>query len=55
LPWYELPRVWRQMRAAAIESGLVFQGGYRQLFKDYLLRPVIGVEHPEPGGTEDRD
>jgi fatty acid desaturase len=55
LPWYELPRVWRQMRAAATESGLVFQGGYRQLFKDYLVRPVISVEHFEPGGTEDRD
>jgi fatty acid desaturase len=52
LPWYELPRVWRQMRAAAIESGLVFHGGYRQLFKDYLLRPVISVEHPESSGTE---
>jgi fatty acid desaturase len=55
LPWYELPRVWRQMRAAAIESGLVFHGGYRQLFKEYWLRPVISVEHPGSSGTEDQD
>jgi fatty acid desaturase len=46
LPWYELPRVWREMRGSAIGSGLVFQGGYRQVFKEYLLRPVISVEHP---------
>jgi fatty acid desaturase len=53
LPWYELPRVWRQMRAPAIESGLVFQGGYGELFKEYLLRPVITAEHPGSSGTED--
>jgi fatty acid desaturase len=46
LPWYELPRVWRDMRGPAIGSGLVFQGGYRQVFKEYLFRPVISVEHP---------
>jgi len=46
LPWYELPVVWREMRAAAVGSGLVIRGGYRQVFKQYLFRPVIGVEHP---------
>jgi len=46
LPWYELPRAWRSMRDSAIASGLVFRGGYRQVFKEYLFRPVISVEHP---------
>jgi fatty acid desaturase len=46
LPWYELPRVWREMRSSAVGSGLVFRGGYRQVLKEYLLRPVISVEHP---------
>jgi len=46
LPWYELPRVWREMRASAVRSGLVFRGGYRQVAKEYLFRPVISVEHP---------
>jgi fatty acid desaturase len=47
LPWYELPRVWREMRGSAIGSELVFQGGYRQVFREYLFRPVISVEHPD--------
>lgn len=46
LPWHQLPRVWRHMRASAIASGLVFPRGYRQVVDDYLLRPVISVEHP---------
>jgi fatty acid desaturase len=46
LPWYELPRAWRKMRGSAMASGLVFQGGYRQIFRQYLFRPVISVEHP---------
>jgi fatty acid desaturase len=46
LPWYELPRVWRQMRDAAIASGIVLQGGYGQVLRDYLFEPVISVEHP---------
>lgn len=46
VPWYKLPRVWREMRVAAVGSGLVFRGGYGQVFKRYLFRPVISVEHP---------
>jgi fatty acid desaturase len=52
LPWYELPRVWREMRGPAIGCGLVFQGGYHQVFKEYLFRPVINVEHPATSGVE---
>lgn len=51
LPWYRLPRVWREMRASVIQScgpeaKLVWQGGYLELFRTYLLRPAIPVEHP---------
>jgi fatty acid desaturase len=51
LPWYELPRAWREMRGSvvgsrAIGSGLVFQGGYSQVIRSYLFRPFIPVEHP---------
>jgi fatty acid desaturase len=46
LPWYELPRAWRQMRDSAIASGRVFRGGYGELCRQYLFKPVISVEHP---------
>jgi fatty acid desaturase len=51
LPWYRLPRAWREMRASVIEScgseaKLVWQGGYLELFRTYLLRPALSVEHP---------
>lgn len=53
LPWYELPRVWRQMRtsmtgARASAAGLVFQSGYLGVMRAYFLRPFITVEHPRP-------
>jgi fatty acid desaturase len=46
LAWYELPRVWREMRGSAVGLGLVFRGGYAQVFREYLFRSVISVEHP---------
>ena len=52
LPWYELPRAWQQMRRSAIASGLVFHGGYRQIFREYLFRPVISAEHPGSSGAD---
>ncbi len=52
LPWYKLPRAWRHMRGSAIASGLVFPGGYGQVFREYLFRPVISVEHPDLGRVE---
>lgn len=49
LAWYELPHAWRHMRDAAVASGRVFRGGYGEVFRQYLFRPVISVEHPAPG------
>ncbi|HWJ36240.1 MAG TPA: fatty acid desaturase [Steroidobacteraceae bacterium] len=54
LPWYQLPRAWRQMRdsasgSLAMESGLVFEGGYIEVARRYLFRPVITAEHPTLG------
>ncbi len=46
LPWHQLPGAWKQMRDSAVKSGLVFHGGYRQVMENYLLHPVISVEHP---------
>jgi len=46
LAWHQLPRVWRQMRASAVGSGLVFRGGYGEVIRAYGFRPVISVEHP---------
>jgi fatty acid desaturase len=55
LPWYELPTAWRQMRASEVgeraqAAGLIFQGGYLEVIRRYLLRPVIPVEYPAPAG-----
>jgi fatty acid desaturase len=53
LPWYELPRAWRQMRSSAlglraIRAGLVFGGGYLEVIRSYLFRPFMPIEHPAP-------
>jgi len=57
LPWYELPRAWRQMRASVIGSrlvaaGLVFQDGYFGVSRKFLFRPIITAEHPAIGAVE---
>jgi fatty acid desaturase len=49
LPWYQLPKAWRQMRSSALSAGSVFYQGYRQVAGDYLFRPVISAEHPGTG------
>jgi fatty acid desaturase len=46
VPWHELPRVWRGMRHSAPGAGLIFSGGYREVFRKYLFRPFITPEHP---------
>jgi fatty acid desaturase len=46
VPWHELPGVWRQIRRAAPESGVVFKCGYREVIRNYLFRPFITPEHP---------
>ena len=43
LAWFQLPHVWRQMRAPALERGLVFAGGYREVTRKYLVRPYIAA------------
>jgi fatty acid desaturase len=53
LPWHQLPRAWRQMRACADAAGLVFSRGYLQVAGKYLFRPVISVEHPDHDATVD--
>jgi fatty acid desaturase len=51
LPWHQLPRMWRQMRAAAVGSGVVLHRGYREVAARYLFRPVISIEHPGTDGA----
>jgi hypothetical protein len=46
--------MWNHMRDSAIGSGLVFHRGYRQVVDNYLLRPVISVEHPGKDGFTQR-
>jgi fatty acid desaturase len=51
LPWYALPAQWSRMRAATLalradRAGMVFHGGYSEVFRRFLLNPVISVEHP---------
>jgi fatty acid desaturase len=43
VPWYELPRVWRQMRLSAQTQGLVFDGGYWEVTQKYFFRPYIDL------------
>ena len=57
LPWYALPAQWRQMRdglpaARARRAGMVYPGGYLEIARRYLLRPVISVDHPGPASTQ---
>jgi fatty acid desaturase len=45
VPWYELPRVWREMRRSRILGGRTFSG-YSEVARQYLFRPFITAEHP---------
>ena len=47
VPWYELPRLWRQMRQSNTRFGRIFNG-YAGVAREYLLRPFITAEHPSP-------
>lgn len=53
LPWYALPAEWRRLRESSLaerarNAGMVYPGGYLEIARRYLLRPVISVEHPGP-------
>jgi fatty acid desaturase len=51
LPWYDLPRLWRQLRpAAASRPGLLFSGGYGEVVRRHLFRPADTAEHPRASG-----
>jgi fatty acid desaturase len=47
LPWYQLPRAWRQMRGQAQTQGLVFEGGYWEVTQKYLFRRFINLDGDE--------
>jgi fatty acid desaturase len=48
LAWYQLPEAWRQVREPARAQGLVFEGGYGEVARKYLFRPVIDL-HSDRG------
>jgi fatty acid desaturase len=52
VPWYDLPEVWRGMRQGNVRLGRIF-GGYREVAREYLLRPFITAEHPFAGSYPD--
>jgi len=43
LAWYQLPEAWRRVREPARARGLVFEGGYGEVARRYLFRPVIDL------------
>ena len=43
LAWYQLPEAWQRVREPARARGLVFEGGYAQVARKYLFRPVISL------------
>ena len=45
VPWYALPQLWRGMRQSDTRFGRTF-AGYRQVAREYFLRPFITPEHP---------
>jgi len=47
LPWYYLPRVYRERRADWLQrSGHFLVNGYSELFRHYAVRPVDSPLHP---------
>jgi fatty acid desaturase len=45
VPWYYLPRVWRNMRGAGMRAEGIFKG-YGEVARQFLFRPFITAEHP---------
>jgi fatty acid desaturase len=48
LPWHQLPAAWKRMRRSSFEPALVIEGGYSQIVRRFLFKPVMGVA--QPGG-----
>jgi fatty acid desaturase len=51
MPWYSLPRAWREMRPEATSTGATVRPGYRHLFLTYWLQPIIAGEYPLTEGA----
>jgi len=53
LPWYYLPRVYRERRADWLQrSGHFLVNGYSELFRQYAVCPVDSPLHPRGGTTQ---
>ncbi len=48
LPWHALPGYYRAHRRELLEEngGLLYRGGYREVFRRFFLRPVDSPAHP---------
>ena len=47
LPWYRLPRVWRQSSAEILRrNGGYYYQSYLQIVKQYLFKPKVHPRHP---------
>jgi fatty acid desaturase len=48
LPWHALPGYWRAHRRELLaeNGGLLYEGGYREIFRRFFLRPVDTPAHP---------
>jgi fatty acid desaturase len=46
VPWYELPRLWRGMRAHYAGTPLVHEGGYAAIAAAHCFKPILTLEHP---------
>jgi len=51
MPWYRLPRAWREMRPEASRTRTAVSPGYRHLFRSYWLRPITAGEYPFADGA----
>jgi hypothetical protein len=52
LPWYDIPRFYRENRAALLESnGQFVYKGYAELARRYFLTPVFSPVHPTHPGS----
>ncbi len=48
LPWHRLPRAWKELQGT-VDAGVVFKGGYAEVFRKHFFRPFISAEHPSRG------
>jgi fatty acid desaturase len=51
MPWYRLSGAWCAMRPEANRTGVAVRPGYRSLFQNYWLQPIIAGEYPLTDGV----